>query len=270
LYLHYLTRSDMRRLTALALTVSLLSCSDTEERRPVADHAPLRVCVGQADPPRAVRPGEGFDVDFAKLLANALERPLELVWLPRPKLRDIEETDLNFGPLIEGSCDLQLSIPGKSTLGTADGRIALSRPYYGTSFELLPADGDLGLAKRVAVRANSVAHILVDRRGIPWTMQPDAESTITALNSGRADAALVWGPNLAGTKATRNENFDVPRVLRWNQHAAVHRQNIELLNQIDAIIGKSTAQVQSLLASHGIPQRQPFKEVHQSEDLSQP
>ena len=79
----------------------------------------------------------GFDVDTAALLANGLDRELLIVWLPKPNPSEIESTDLDFGPLLSGQCDVQLSIPGPAAV--AGRAIALSEPYYGAGFELIPA-----------------------------------------------------------------------------------------------------------------------------------
>ena len=257
----------MGRLLTLAIAAALAACGGTPEAVTAVTGEPLKVCVAPEDPPRSTRPGVGFDVDVAKLIAGSLGRPLELVWLPRPNLHEIEETDLNFGPLMDGVCSLQLSVPGVAALEEAHDALALSRPYYGTAFELVPASADLERAERVAVRSNTVAHIVVDRRGFSWTMQPDTGSVLAALESGRADVALVWGPDLAGTDVTPSRTFEAPRVLRWNQHAAVRTNDTELLANVDAALDDSSDAVQALLERHGIPQRTPFDDTHQAEDL---
>ena len=239
----------------------------------------LSVCFAENDPPRSER-GEsrGFDIDVARLLAGALARPLRLVWLAERGQTDIESSDADYRYLLSGQCDLQLSVPGQEAIAAWGGRLALSEPYYGAAFELLPADSSFSWGGpfngRIAVRSNSVAHVAVDAAGIPWTMQASTAAIVSAVASGAAQAALVWGPNLALLDAKpplkASERFQPPEVLRWNLHA-VARLDDTLLGEANRVFAQpaSKGEINRLLKLHGLPPRAPFATVHSREALRQ-
>ena len=237
--------------------------------------APLAVCLPAADPPRSTRAdASGFDVDVARLLAAQLKRPLRLVWLPERGQTDIESTDLVFWPLLGGQCDMQLSIPGAPAIARHDSRLQLSEPYYGAAFELVPADATLVWGEPyegvLAVRANTVAHVAVDAMGIRWTMQERTVDLVAAVADGHADAALIWGPNLALANGSvrRHEGFDPPAVLRWNLHVAVRRGD-GLLADLNRLLVDPTIKsaVKALLDDHGLPARAAFPTTHSRQAL---
>lgn len=256
-------------LAALVATLPVVA----EEGRDSA--APLAVCFPSADPPRSVRAeASGFDVDVARLVAAQLGRPLRLVWLPERGQTDIESSDLVFWPLLDGQCDMQLSIPGASAIARYGSKLQLSEPYYGAAFELVPADATLRWGEpysgTLAVRANTVAHVAVDALGIRWTMQERTADLAAAVADGRADAALIWGPNLALTEdgLRRNQSFDPPAVLRWNLHMVVRRGD-PLLAQVNDLLAESTTKsaVKSLLETHGLPARAAFPTTYSRQAL---
>lgn len=261
-------RASVAVLVALVATLPALA----EEGR--ESDAPLAVCFPAADPPRSVRAdASGFDVDVARLVAAQLGRPLRLVWLPERGQTDIESSDLIFWPLLDGQCDMQLSIPGTSAIARYGSRLELSEPYYGAAFELVPADATLRWGEpypgTLAVRANTVAHVAVDALGIRWTMQERTIDLAAAVADGRADAALIWGPNLAlEDSLRRNESFDPPAVLRWNLHMVVRRGD-PLLAQVNNLLADPATKsaVQSLLETHGLPARAAFPTTYSRQAL---
>ena len=249
------------------------------------DVSPFAVCFAENDPPRSLRSGDGpsFDVDVARLLAATLNRPLRLVWMPQSAQTDIESTDLDFRPLLRGECDVQLSVPGEGAIAHLRGRLTLSEPYYGAAYELLPQHSPLRWGKgaavlgaepdagRVAVVANSVAHVAVNAAGLRWTMQEASADVLGALADGAATAGLVWGPDLAllAGQVERSADFEPPDVLRWNLHAATRRGD-PLLADLDRAFADAEVQRQvlALLSQHGIPSRPPFETVHTRERLA--
>ena len=253
----------------LALAAGLASFCGTAA---VASEAALAVCLPANDPPRSVQAGAaGLDIDVARLAAARLQRPLRLVWLPEQGQTDIESTDLDFRPLLRGECDAQLSVPGDAAIARFRTRLALTKPYYGAAYELLPANADLrwdgayagAAAAKVAVRANTVAHAALDAADIPWTMQRTTADILAALRRGDASAALVWGPDLAGMEARRNAAFEPPPALRWNLHAATRRDHA-LRPALDALFAEAATQsaMLALLERHGLPPRAPFATAH--------
>ena len=237
-----------------------------------AADAPLSICLPENDPPRSVRgagmDAHGLDVDVARLLAAKLERSLRLAWMPERAQTDIESTDLDFRPLLRGECDALLSMPGTEAFGRLQNRLALSAPYYGAGYELVPAGAAFRwgepYAGTIAVSANSLAHVAVNAIGVRWTMQEASADVVAALNAGTASAGLVWGPDLALlTDAHRSTAFDPPTVLRWNLHAATRRDD-PVLADLNRVFAQDGVQrdILALLSRHRIPNRPPFETAH--------
>lgn len=237
-----------------------------------AETAPLSICLPENDPPRSVRgaglEAHGLDVDVARMLAAKLQRPLRLAWMPERAQRDIESTDLDFRALLRGECDALLSMPGTEALGRLENRLALSAPYYGAAYELVPAEAAFRwgepYAGTIAVSANSLAHVAVNAIGVRWTMQEASADVVAALNAGAASAGLVWGPDLALLDdAHRSTAFDPPTVLRWNLHAAT-RRDAPVLADLNGVFAQDSVRrdILALLSRHRIPNRPPFETAH--------
>lgn len=259
-------------MVKLLLSCLVLLCVTgcTEERPLVGE---LRVCFAQDDLPRADRQSAtGFDIDVARLVARELSKTFVPVWLPPPERTEIEVSDVSYTLLIKGQCDLQLSVPGEDAIAGIDA-IALTAPYYGAAFELIPEQGYHDLANwqgaEIAVRANTVAHIVVDRYGLPWTMKRNTDEIIVAVTSGEAEAGLVWGPDLAPSRTKPNTLFEAPSALRWNQHMAARTSDGVLIEGINALMSNKEIadEIQDLLARHHIPAHAPFAVIHHSSDL---
>lgn len=236
------------------------------------DAADLRVCFPENDPPRSKRGGGGFDIDVASHLARQLDRRLLIVWLPEEAQTDIESTDADYRPLLRGQCEVQLSVPGTEAIKRYRGWLVLTEPYYGAGFEVIPAHSpfklDAPFAGTVAVRANTVAHLVLNAANIGWSQQSSSAGIVRAVADGNAAAGLVWGPDLALLDTDHNADFDAPALLRWNLHAALRKDNplIEEVNRLMATT-EFQANVTKLMVKHRIPVRIPFESVHTPADL---
>lgn len=256
----------MKGVLSLLVLVFISGCTDDK-----ALSGELRVCLPQSDLPRADRQTlSGFDMDVARLVARELSTDFVPVWLSRPGRTEIEVSDINYALLISGDCDLLLSVPGDDAVSDQP-MITLTAPYYGTAFELIPDSGLHDLRNwqgtKIAVRSNTVAHIVVDRYGLPWTMKRDTRELLAAVQSGKAGAALVWGPDLGSTKY--NTSFDAPSVLKWNQHMATRTSDKALREKINSVIGRKNTNrdIMGLLARHHVPVHAPFSKTFQISDL---
>jgi ABC-type amino acid transport substrate-binding protein len=128
--------SDGRALVrAVGIVLSLLGWVAAAPGPPALADAPLRVCLQADDPPLSSRrSGEaaGFDVAVAKLMAERLERSLEIQWFTTrddPDSNPVTEAD---ALLADGHCTLVAGYPL-----VAD---QLGRPRAGTG-KLPPFDG---------------------------------------------------------------------------------------------------------------------------------
>ena len=148
----------------------------------------------------------------------------------------------------------------------------LSEPYYGAGFEVIPANSpfefDPPFAGTVAVRANTVAHLVLNAANIGWSQQSSSAGIVRAVADGSAAAGLVWGPDFALLDSTHRPDFAAPPVLRWNLHAVLRRDNA-LIEDVNRLIATAEfrANVEKRLVEHRIPVRGPFDSVHASADL---
>ena len=236
--------------------------------------APLRVCFNEHDAPRADRTAGdaagGFDVEVMRLVADRMGRPLEPVWIANEAdLTDIDTSDLPLKPLLKGQCDAVASVPGPLALRGLNGKIALSRPYYGVGFELvgpgsLPNDLTALKGRRVSVQNASVANLVAVSLGYDWTAQPTTKAQLQILDSGKAEAALVWGPDLGPLARKPKAGFTPPPGLRFNEHVATRKRDDALGQALDSALAQVTAsgQVQALMAKYGLPGHAPFDSVY--------
>ena len=239
----------------------------------------LRVCLLEHDLPRASRAeAAGFDHDLFREAANRLDRAFVPVWRPNaPFYSEIEDTDLPLDDLVAGDCDVVPSVPGRIALGRLAGAIDLSPPYYAAAFEIYMPAGDevewSGLAealagRKVAVRLQSLAHFAAQWAGLDWTSQPTAADVAAAVDSGRAAAALVWGPALGRLAKQPVPGFEPPPGLRFNEHAAVRAGDAlgdEIAHVLDDLRRDGT--LARLAARYGIFRIEPFPTVSSPEAI---
>jgi ABC-type amino acid transport substrate-binding protein len=261
----------MKPLYALAAAVLTLSVS----RAAAAE--PLRVCFDDHDAPRAEKSsGAGFDVELMGLVGARIGRPLEAVWIESdPDLKDVDDSDLPLKPLAKGKCDAVASVPGDLALQGMHDVLALTRPYYGAGFELVGAAGlpnDLAALKgrKVSVQTTSVANLVAVSLGLDWTAQTTARAQLETLDGGKAEAALVWGPDLGPAGRKPKSGFTPPTVLRWNEHVATRKRDEALRSAIDGALADlgASGKVRELLVKYGVPTHEPFDKVFSSQDLA--
>ena len=260
-----------RAPVALALALLLSAVSSQAEE--------LRVCLVEDDLPRAHRAeGTGFDHDLFREAADRLGRDFVPVWRPKaPPYSEIDDTDLPLEALLEGECDLAPSVPGQLALGRLAGAIDLGPPYYAAAFEIyMPAMETIDWASlpeavvdgKVAVRLQSLAHFAAQAAGLDWTSQPSAADVVSAVDDGRAAAALIFGPALASLGKNPVSAFEPPPGLRFNEHAAVRAGDPlgdELARVLDEL--RSDGTVARLAARYGIFRIEPFPTVSSPEAI---
>jgi len=210
------------------------------------------------------------------LVAQKIGRPLEPVWIASdPELQDVDDSDLPLKPLAKGRCDAVASVPGELALQGMHGVLALTRPYYGAGFELVGAAGlpnDLAALKgrKVSVQATSVANLMAVSLRLDWTAQATTKAQLADLDAGKAQAALVWGPDLGPLGRQPKAGFTPPVVLRWNEHVATRKSDEALRVAIDGALADLAAsgKVRELLVKYGVPAHAPFDKVFSSQDLA--
>lgn len=239
----------------------------------------LRVCLLEDDLPRAHRAqASGFDHDLFKNVAERLEREFAPVWgASATAFSEIDDTDLPFDELLDGSCDVAPSVPGEIALDELRGAIDLGPPYYAAAFEIyMPQAESLDWAdlpavvagRKVAVRLQSLAHFAAQAAGLDWTSQPSEAEVVAAVDDGRAVAALIFGPSLSNLGKDPVRNFEPPPGLRFNEHAAVRAGDAlggEITRVLDDLRRDGT--LARLAARYGILRIEPFPTVSSPEAI---
>lgn len=232
------------------------------------DATPLRVCLEDNDPPRSELATEsGFDLELMAEVAARSGRRFEAVWIPSdPKIIELEESSFPFRAMRRGECNALASIPGGGALGEDGENVDLSRAYYGGGFELVaPATVAPDLfalrGRPVSVLSVSVAHMAAVHLGMDWYASLSAPEQLEALERGRVDAALIFGPSLAGLGRGPREDFELPVALRWNFHVGTRRGvDPALAEGVDRALGEllEEGRVEELLRRYDIPLRGPY------------
>lgn len=227
----------MRRFGPLALVVAGLGAalgtvSATAQVADLVDHTALRVCADPANLPLSAEDGTGFENRIAALMATSLGVPLEYTWFP-------QVTGFIRQTLGAGRCDV--------VIGYAQGDdLVLNTNHYYTSTHVLVVRADSDLAgvdtledprlqgRRIGVVANSppashVArlglmkdatpyHLMVDRR-----VEDPAGTMLADVESGRTDAAILWGPIAGPLVKGRPDLVAVPLVKETAPPRLVYR-----------------------------------------------
>ena len=192
------------RATLIALAVAAgLAGPAAAQVADLVDRSAFRVCADPANKPLSAEDGSGFENAIAELFAEQLGVPLQYTWFP-------QVTGFVRQTLQAGKCDV--------VMGYAQGdELVLNTNHYYTSTHVIvvAADGELAdidtltdprlKGKRIGVVAGSppathVArlgmmkdaepyHLMIDRR-----VEDPAGQMLADVESGKIDAALLWGP----------------------------------------------------------------------------
>ena len=244
---------------------------------PAAGRRVLRVCADPNNLPFSNEKGEGFENRLAELLAGELNARLEYTWHAQRR-GFIRET------LRAGKCDLVPGVPTSFELAMP------TRPYYRSTYVFVHrADApfrvrsfDDAVLRRVKVGVQFIgddyantppAHALA-QRGIVRNVvgfsvygdyrEPNPPARILdAVADRRVDVAVVWGP-LAGWYARRSRTplalvpvspqIDVPFLpMVFDISMGVRRDDPGLMNEVNAVLRKRRAAIDSILTDYGVP-----------------
>ena len=247
--------------------------------------AVFRACLLANNPPYSWQADEsGFDFETAQAVAKSMGRRFEPVWVTHDtQITEIDETDLPFFRLSRGQCDAIFSVPGQEALSEAPA-LAVGAPYYGAGFELVgstdtpPRSLDEIGDGPVAVRAQTIANFMLSARRIRTFTTFSLEEALDAISSGKAAAALLWGPKAGWHLRTHPElslelveTLKPPSVVRWNESVATRKDDAELRQAIDAALSglTETGTLIRLLEKYGIPVHRPFTTTYSFAEMQQ-
>ena len=241
---------------------------------------PLRVCVDPDNLPYSHADGRGFEPRIAQLLADAMQRPLQLQWQPMRR-GSVRKT------LGDGVCDVLMSAP------VGWDRVLTTRPYYRSSYvfvaraddprplrsfddprladlrigvQLVGDDGAAtppghALARRGAI-AQVVGFTVDGGSGDEAGRGSAAERIVDALQRGALDAALVWGPQVGWWARQASPPLQLARAqapdgaplpFEFSIALGVRRGDTALRDRLQTALDARRAQIDALLDEHGVP-----------------
>jgi mxaJ protein len=255
----------LRGLVAFAL----LSC-------PAWGQRVLRVCADPNNLPFSNQRGEGFENRLAEMVARELHATLAYAWLPQRK---------NFlrNTLEAGRCDLAFGVPE----GLRQAGVATTVPYYRSSYVLVSRSGrsmDIRSLDDPRLRGWRIGmHVVGDdyappayalaRRGMTGNIvgfslfgpagEPDPPARIfDAVEQGKVDVAIVWGP-LGGYFAKERGTLSVAPLpaapefravpAEFGIAAAVRNSDSALHDEVERALAARRHDIRELLHRYGVP-----------------
>jgi quinoprotein dehydrogenase-associated probable ABC transporter substrate-binding protein len=235
------------------------------------DQRALRVCSDPDNLPYSNQAGAGFENKIAELVADELHARLEYDWWPQRRgfVRRTLGADM---------CDVLIGVPADFE------RVSTTRPYYRSSYvfvtravDAVPDFADPAIRqRRIGVQligndmaATPVGHALT-RAGATAKVTgftifgdgPAAQRMIDALDAGKIDAALVWGPQ-AGYFAARAQAplkvsiarppAGTPEPFEFDVALGVKRGNKALLAELEGVLQRRQRDIDTILAAYHVP-----------------
>jgi mxaJ protein len=237
--------------------------------------ASLVVCADPNNLPFSNRAEQGFENKLVTLLAKDMGRQVTYVWWAQR--RGYVRNTLN-----EEKCDIW---PG---VASGVDRVATTRPYYRSTYVFVTRAKDnlTGLTfdderlRSLTIGVQMIgdnamntppAHSLAQRgltqnvRGYmlygDYSKPNPPAAIIDAVAKGAVDVAVAWGP-LAGYFASRSKvPLRIEPAVDAGQYPmsfqiamGVRRDNLELRDQLNALLEQDTQQIRALLKAYGVPQ----------------
>jgi len=244
---------------------------------PTAGRRVLRVCADPNNLPFSNSRGEGFENKLAELLARELNADLRYTWHAQRR-GFVRET------LRAKACDLIPGVPTSFELAMP------TRPYYRSTYVFVQRKDapfrvhsfDDAVLRRVKVGVQFIgddyantppAHALaargVVRNVVGFSVYGDYREPnppariLDAVADRRVDVAVVWGP-LAGWYARTSRvplvlepvspQIDVPFLpMVFDISMGVRRDDPGLRQEVDAVLRRRKAAVDSILTNYGVP-----------------
>ena len=248
-----------------------------------ANHS-LRVCAAKDELPYSNSNKEGFENQIAEVVAGAMGRQLEYVWSDRAAIFIVNDY------LTKGECDVVMG------LDADDQRVLTSRPYYRSSYVFIyRADRgvdidswdspDLKKLDKFAFVPGSAAEPMIRKIGkyeqnfnylmslIDFKSRRNSysryhpEKLVSEVASGKADIAVLWGPEVARyvnssttpltmkvvKNATDTDAMGETVAQYYSQSLGVREGEQALLSELDEALVSSEAKIMKILKDEGVP-----------------
>lgn len=248
-----------------------------------ANHS-LRVCAAKDELPYSNSNKEGFENRIAEVVAGAMGRQLEYVWSDRAAIFIVNDY------LTKGECDVVMG------LDADDQRVLTSKPYYRSSYVFIyRADKgvdidswdspDLKKLDKFAFVPGSAAEPMIRKIGkyeqnfnylmslIDFKSRRNSysryhpEKLVSEVASGKADIAVLWGPEVARyvnssttpltmkvvKNATDTDALGETVAQYYSQSLGVREGEQALLSELDKALVSSEAKIMKILKDEGVP-----------------
>jgi mxaJ protein len=280
-------KNERLGVLALSIAIAALACSSATAfpdagAVPASDKTKLRICAAANELPFSNRERAGFENKIATVVAEAMGRTAEFVFLDKASIYIVRDL------LDKRQCDVVMG------LDTGDPRVLTTRPYYRSGYVFVqkadsPLDikswesPDLQKVSKVGFIAGTPVETMVrkvglyennfnymkslmgfkDRRNQYVRVPP--EKMVAEVADGTADIAVHFAPDVARyVKAdprvkltlipdenTRSDGEKVPH--HFDQSAGVRLDDKELLAAVDLALEKAKPAIDKILGDEGIP-----------------
>ncbi len=227
---------------------------------------PLRLC---ADPDNLPFSSEvkgntpGLYIEIGELIGQALGRPVEPVWTRTYFTKHELRTTM-----LAGKCDAMIGLP--LTRDFMGSRVIFTKPLLEVGYAMVtpkptsPAALDHLKGKRVAVQFSSTPqNLLAEHNDITMVTVLSPEQGMQALATGKADAAILWGPSAGWlNKSMFHDAYNVepltgPGGMRWPAAVGLAQSSTELRDAMDGAIEKLHDDIRTLAEKYGLPMATP-------------
>lgn len=256
---------DWRGMIAAALLLAASTQARADEART------LRVCADPDNLPYSNQAGEGFENRIAELLAAELHATLQYDWWPQRRGYVRRTLGANL-------CDVLIGVPADFE------RVSTTRPYYRSGYVFVTRAGESAPAfdsaairrRRIGVQligndmaATPAGHALT-RAGATGNITgftifgdgPAPQRMVEAVDQGRIDAALLWGPQAGMFAARARHPLQVrvasappgtPEPFAFDVAVGVKRGNKALLAELDGVLARRHADIERILRDYQVP-----------------
>ncbi len=232
----------------------------------------LVVCADPDELPYSKQDESGFENRIAQVIADEIGARLRYVW--QPLRRGVVRKTLDAG-----ACDMLAGVP----VGM-DG-VVTTAPYYRSGYvfvyrrdERSPiVSFDDARLRRAAIgvqlvgadRAATPAALALARRGIVanvtgfpvYGAQPAAQRMVDAVDSGRLDIALIWGPqagyfarHATHALAVSLAREDGEQTTEFAIAIGVRKDAVTLRDELDRALERTHDRIGAILAEFAVPQ----------------
>jgi quinoprotein dehydrogenase-associated probable ABC transporter substrate-binding protein len=252
-----------------ALLLGSGSEASAEEQHEARSSHYLTVCGDPNNLPFSNDKYEGFENKIARLIADALGRPLYYRWWPQTVgfVRNTLQARL---------CDLIMGVASENEL------VQNTNPYYRSVYALVYRAGDgvqvsslkdpslktlrLGVVagtppSTLLVRYGLMGHTRSYQRNVDTRLYAPAREAVHDVAAGDLDVAVIWGP-IAGYYA-RQESTPLKVIplaahvdgiqLAFNVSMGIRHREIEWKHELNSLLDRLAPQTQAILLDYGVP-----------------